>query len=194
MAPQDSAGRIHKQSFIVGRFAKSDAGWISVLTILWGKKVSISVLLIPAVLGVFTRLFIRLRIQRQRPTADDWLLVISLGFLLASIIIMYMEVVERMYLIFAINQGMKDVSIPSNILEIAYLFHLWSDVCLLISWCAFSSVKLSFLFFFRKLIDRFRAWQLYWWVILIYTICVLIYGSLIFFVSCPYFFDPRESE
>ncbi|KAB8218830.1 hypothetical protein BDV33DRAFT_205057 [Aspergillus novoparasiticus] len=172
MAPQDSAGRIHKQDFIV----------------------SISVLLAPAILGVFARFFIRLRIQRQRPSVDDWLLLVALGFLLASIIIMYIEVVDRMYLVFALSKGMRGVSIPSDIVEVAYLFHLWSDVCLLISWCAFSAVKLSFLFFFRKLIDRMRTWQLYWWAILIYTVCVLIYGSLIFFVSCPYFFDPRENQ
>ncbi|PYI27955.1 hypothetical protein BP00DRAFT_352198 [Aspergillus indologenus CBS 114.80] len=171
MAPQDSAGRIPKQSFII----------------------SISVLLVPAILGVFARLFIRLRIQRQRPSTDDYLLVVALGFLLASIIIMYTEVVDRMYLVFAISQGMTDVAIPADIIQVSYLFHLWSDVCLLISWCAFSAVKLSFLFFFRKLIERMKAWQLYWWAIFIYTICVLIYGSLIFFVSCPYFFDPREN-
>ncbi|PYI17224.1 hypothetical protein BO99DRAFT_434777 [Aspergillus violaceofuscus CBS 115571] len=150
MAPQDSAGRIPKHSFII----------------------SISVLLVPAILGVFARLFIRLRIQRQRPSTDDYLLVVALGFLLASIIIMYTEVVDRMYLVFAISQGMADVAIPADIIQVSYLFHLWSDVCLLISWCAFSAVKLSFLFFFRKLIERMKAWQLYWWAIFIYTIWV----------------------
>ncbi|KAJ5793386.1 uncharacterized protein N7503_009364 [Penicillium pulvis] len=171
MAPQDTAGRIPKDGLLA----------------------SISVLLVPAVLGVLLRLFIIIRVQKQRISLDDYLLIVALGFLLASIIIMYAKVIDGMYLTWAIELGMTNVTIPTDIVEVGYKFHLYSDVCLLISWCSFSAVKLSFLFFFKKLIDRMRVWQIYWRMVFAYTVCVLIYGALVFFVSCPFFNSPKEN-
>lgn len=166
--------------------------WLTILLTI--RKASISVLLVPAILGVFLRLFIIIRVQKQRISLDDYLLLVALGFLLASIIIMYTKVVDGMYLIWAVELGMINVTIPADIVDVGYRFHLYSNVCLLISWCSFSAVKLSFLFFFKKLIDRMRVWQIYWRIIFAYTVCVLIYGALVFFVSCPYFYSPKESE
>ncbi|PWY71379.1 hypothetical protein BO83DRAFT_427980 [Aspergillus eucalypticola CBS 122712] len=170
MQPQDYAGRIPRDSFII----------------------SISVLLAPAVLGVLMRLFIRFRVQRQRLSVDDWLLVLALCFLLASIVIMYRKVIDPMYLLVAMELGIKDVAVPADIIEVGYVYHEWSAICLTVSWCAFGAVKLSFLFFFKKLIDRIKPWQIYWWAITVYTAAVLIYGSLIFFLSCPYYYDMRQ--
>ncbi|PYH29383.1 uncharacterized protein BO87DRAFT_410630 [Aspergillus neoniger CBS 115656] len=160
MRPQDYAGRIPRDSFII----------------------SISILLAPAVLGVLMRLFIRFRVHRQRLSVDDWLLVLALCFLLASIIIMYRKVIDPMYLLIAMELGMKDIAIPADIIGVGNAYHVWNSVCLTVSWCAFGA----------KLIDRIRAWQIYWGAITIYTCAVLIYGSLIFFLSCPYFYDIRQ--
>lgn len=140
------------------------------------------------------RLFIRFRVHRQRLSVDDWLLVLALCFLLASIIIMYRKVIDPMYLLIAMELGMKDIAIPADIIGVGNVYHVWNSVCLTVSWCAFGAVKLSFLFFFKKLIDRIRAWQIYWWAITIYTCAVLAYGSLIFFLSCPYYYDIRQCE
>ncbi|KAJ5647169.1 hypothetical protein N7490_003541 [Penicillium lividum] len=98
-----------------------------------------------------------------------------------------------MYLMWAVELGMTNITIPANILDVAYRSHLWSEIFLLISWCSFSAVKLSFMVFFKKLINRMKTWQIYWWVVFTYTVCVLIYGSLVFFISCPYFYSPKEN-
>ena len=41
-------------------------------------------------------------------------------------------------------------------------FHLLSDVYIALSWTMLFAVKFSFMFFFRMLISRFRAMELYW--------------------------------
>ncbi|KAB8078938.1 hypothetical protein BDV29DRAFT_187600 [Aspergillus leporis] len=98
--------------------------------------ISISVLLVLALLSIRLRFLIRFCVQRQRFAIDDGLLLVAVALLL-SIIIMYREVIDQMY-------------------------HMWSIICLTTTWCSFSAVKPSFLFFFfRKLIDRIPHWQIY---------------------------------
>ncbi|KAL4801044.1 hypothetical protein BDV19DRAFT_352616 [Aspergillus venezuelensis] len=170
MSPESNAGRIHKTSFIV----------------------STSFFFGLAVLGVLLRCFIRFRVRKSRIAADDAFLLLAFALLIASMVIMYQEVIDRMYVAYALLIGVEGVVPPADWRDMSSKFHLWSSICLTLVWLSFSAVKLSFLFFFKTLIDRLRSWVIYWWFITIFNVAVLIYGSTIWFISCPYFFDDRE--
>ncbi|PIG86720.1 hypothetical protein AARAC_010734 [Aspergillus arachidicola] len=170
MSPEDRAGRIHKHAFII----------------------STGIFFGLAVLGFLMRFFIRFRIRGERFAVDDGLLLVAFAFLIASMVIMYHTVIDRMYIVYALLLRIEGVVPPGNWRDISSQFHLWSSVCLTLIWLCYSAVKLSFLFFFKKLIDRIRPWLTYWWIITIFNGAVLTYGSIIYFITCPYFFDDRE--
>ena len=57
---------------------------------------------------------------------------------------------------------------------------------LLTSWAAITTVKLSFLALFRRIIDRVRSMVLYWWFVLSYTVLVALYGVSTYLVTFLY--------
>ncbi|PLB45552.1 hypothetical protein P170DRAFT_478509 [Aspergillus steynii IBT 23096] len=138
MAPQDTAGRIPKKSFI-----------------------STSVLLGLTLVGVLVRFLIRFRIQRQRPNVDDGLLAMALALLLISIGFMHEEVIDRMYFIVALQRKVEGVIPSPDWMQVSFQFHKWVTICLMMSWSAIMAVKFSFLFFFKRLIDRIRPWWIF---------------------------------
>ncbi|KAL4966743.1 uncharacterized protein BDV14DRAFT_198552 [Aspergillus stella-maris] len=154
MSPENSAGRIHKTSFIV-----------SIYIFFFGF----------AVLGVLLRCFIRFRVRQSRIAADDTFLLVAFALLIASMIIMYQEVIDRMYVAYSLVIGVEGVVPPADWRDMSSKFHLWSSICLTLVWLSFSAVKLSFLFFFKTLNDRLRPWMIYWWAITIFNVAVLIY-------------------
>lgn len=99
---------------------------------------------------------VRFSVQKQRFQIDDGLLVLAFVFLLASQIIIYTKVVNPVFLMTAIQDEVAGVAIPLNVLEIAEVYHRWTVASLMISWCSISTVKLFFLIFFKRLIERLR--------------------------------------
>ncbi|KAL5342019.1 hypothetical protein BJX70DRAFT_405376 [Aspergillus crustosus] len=172
MRPEDSIGRIQKAAFII----------------------STSFFFGLAVLGVALRCLIRFWVRKDRFAADDALLLVGLAFLIAAMATMYQEVIDRMYLSYALLLGIEGVIPPADWRDMSSRFHLWSSISLTLVWLAFCAVKLSFLLFFRTLISRLRPWLIYWWVITMFNAVVLIYGTTIYFASCPYYFDERELQ
>ncbi|KAH8701391.1 hypothetical protein GQ44DRAFT_664913 [Phaeosphaeriaceae sp. PMI808] len=172
MQPQDYAGRIHKNTFII----------------------STSILLALLLLAVVVRFIIRFRVQKQHFFSDDGFLLVALSGLIVAIVIMYREVIDRMYLVVSLQTGVKGVIPPDNWLEVSHQFHKWVTVCLMLSWCVVMAVKFSFLFFFKRLIDRIQSLCIYWWAVTIYNIGVLGYGVSVYYIGCPYYFDIRELQ
>ena len=103
---------------------------------------------------------------------------------------MYSVTVDRMYLVQALLNGLL-ADIPPDFLQQSYDFHKWITVSLMLAWCAIMAVKFSFLFLFRKLIDRIRPLVIYWWVVTAFNVIVLGYGLSIYYITCPYYDDPR---
>ncbi|KAF2675664.1 hypothetical protein K458DRAFT_381119 [Lentithecium fluviatile CBS 122367] len=174
MAPQDYIGRIHKQAFVG----------------------SSSAILGLTLIGVIARLTIRLVVQKQF-AADDAVLIIGLCTLIAAFVILYTQVIDRMYVIIALQSRLPGFAPPGSITEIMYMgseWHKWVTVTLMLSWCSIMAAKLSILAFFWKLIDRIRFMKIYWLGVFIFNLGVLGYGVSIFILACPYFYDPRELQ
>ena len=54
-------------------------------------------------------------------------------------------------------------------------------------WLVIFSVKMAFLFFFRRLIARLRSLRLWWWVACILTMVAALISVAISWLTCPYF-------
>ncbi|KAE8414444.1 hypothetical protein BDV36DRAFT_265156 [Aspergillus pseudocaelatus] len=171
MAPQDHFGRIHKTAYVV----------------------STAVLLALALAGVVIRCIIRFRMQKQRFQIDDGLFALAVSLLLTSFIIIYDKVIDPMFLLAAMQGEVEGIEIPADWLQVSHNFHKWNAAALILSWCSICAVKFYFLVFFKKLIDRLRFWQMYWWIVAIFNLGQLAFGATVYYLGCP-FWDERELQ
>ena len=111
--------------------------------------------------------------------------------MLSSVAILYSVTVDRMYLVEALILGLPGADIPSDFLHQAIDFLKWATVATTLSWCAIMAVKFSFLYLFRKLIDRIKPLIIYWWVVTAFNVVALGYGVIVYYVACNYYHDPR---
>lgn len=153
-----------------------------------------------ALIGVGVRLIFRIAIQRQF-AVDDAVLILGACTLIAAFVIMYVEVVDRMYMAVALQLGTPGVMPPGNppgdmkaVTQLIYDFHTWVTVTLMLSWCSIMAAKFSFLAFFWKLIDRIHGMKIYWWVVFTLQVGILGYGISVYYLACPYFDDPRACK
>ena len=100
---------------------------------------------------------------------------------------MYSVTVDEMYLVQAMTLQIPGLRIPPDFLQQAYEWHKWITVTLMLSWSAIHAVKFSFLFLFRRLIDRIRLLVVYWWFVVALNVVSLGYGLVIYYITCPYF-------
>jgi heme/copper-type cytochrome/quinol oxidase subunit 2 len=140
------------------------------------------------VLSVAARFYVRLGVQKQI-TIDDGFLIVALCCLISAMSIMYSVTIDRMYLAEAVAVGLPGVDLPPDFLQQAFDFQKWVTITLTLLWCAVMAVKFSFLFFFRKLIDRIRPLIIYWWVVTVFNVAVLGYGSTVYYLACPHYYS-----
>lgn len=76
-----------------------------------------------------------------------------------------------------------------QLIQDSFAFQKWAAVSLTTTWVAINTVKLSFLFLFRRLINRMRSMVIYWWCVLVYTIIVGLWGVSAYIAPCPTFYD-----
>ncbi|KAL8687140.1 MAG: hypothetical protein Q9218_006605 [Villophora microphyllina] len=117
---------------------------------------------------------------------------------------MYSLALDKMYQIqelsaalpFALSIGFPIDDIPrdSEFLQDSYDFLKWTTVSQALAWCSVMAVKFSFLFLFRKLIDRMPPLITYWCFVIAFNIITLGYGMSTYFLYCPYFNDPKLYE
>jgi hypothetical protein len=186
MALYDDAGRISRYAFLV-----------SIYTSLSGKstdcfQASVLSLFALCLIAVFARFYVRIRVQKQLSTDDGFLLfgicslISALGVLLPSM--------DTLYMFEALAYRVPTLKLPPDWRERTFHLHKMSTVALILAWCSIVSVKFSFLFLFRKLIDRIPKMMIYWWVVVIFNAVVAIYGAAICILTCPWFYDDRNRE
>ncbi|KAG7009687.1 short-chain dehydrogenase [Physcia stellaris] len=170
-SPNFQAGRISKHAFVA----------------------STAVFFALCLLSAASRFYIRLRIQKQL-SFDDGFLLFGLCCLVCALVILYTMAIDKMYLVLALTTKLPNAEIPPDFLEQSYDFHKWITITLMLSWSAIMAVKFSFLFLFRKLIDRIKPLTMYWWVVTVFNIAVLGYGVSVYYLACPYYYDPRNFQ
>jgi hypothetical protein len=127
------------------------------------------------------------RIQRQFGL-DDFFSV--LGFLMLTCAMgMLYYYVEEMYVAEAILVREGDFSLSYAAIEESLDYNKWSTVSLILLWLAITSVKLSFLALFRKLVDRIPAMTKYLWFVVAYVVVVAGYGTSVYVQVCPWYYS-----
>lgn len=81
--------------------------------------------------------------------------------------------------------GMKEIEIAD--IESMLVYYKWYNGSMVLTWTAVYSVKLSFMFFFRKLISSVRFLEIYWWVIMGVLIPTWVFSGFFSFWICTDF-------
>jgi hypothetical protein len=192
MSPNDTAGHIDKDAFIVSinkvLRRRSLTNW----------KISTAVLLGCSLLAVLVHFYIRLAVQKH-VGVDDGFLVFAFCCLVVSFTLV-MVTLDNMYLGEAfITVSSKDpgqvVDLPSDFIERIFRFKILITPQGMLAHAAVMGVKFNFLFLFRKLIVRTkRVLNYYWWFVVIFNIGVLGYGISVYYIGCPYYNSFKGSK
>ncbi|KAJ4290922.1 hypothetical protein N0V90_010118 [Kalmusia sp. IMI 367209] len=96
-----------------------------------------------------------------------------------------------MYMLVGLRAGVPGIIPPENMLQESYDLHKWLTVVLMFVWSTLAAVRLSFLLFFKRLIGQVQSLNIFWWITVVFNISSLGCGIVLYFVSCPYYNDPR---
>ena len=136
-----------------------------------------------AVFGVGARFYIRIRIQRTF-SLDDGILLFGLCCLTCAegLLFVYWD---DMYVVEALLMRPAQATFSMNFMDNAFAYQKWVTTSLVLLWMAVASVKFSFLFLFRKLIDRLRPLVIYWWVAVASNLVAVVLGISNYLLACP---------
>lgn len=81
--------------------------------------------------------------------------------------------------------GMKEIELED--IESMPLYFKWYNASMVLTWAAIYSAKLSFMFFYRKLISRVRFLEIYWWAIIGVLIPTAVFSAFFSFWICTDF-------
>lgn len=152
-------------------------------------QASVSVLFAAAIIANIGRVLIRLRYQ-NRLFADDYFLLFGCSALIAAFTltnVMFEDIYFDMGLILGpielVVKESTSVDFKNRILHYQQLSFSAEVLC----WVTIFAVKMSYLLFFRHLVDRTKAHLTYWTV----TVCIVVVSGLFcicsIFISCPHF-------
>lgn len=172
MASYQNVGRISKDAFVV----------------------SMGVLLGLNIVAVASRFYIKRRLVEQF-AADDVCILLTLAGLIIALVLLWVTYIDDMYLVQALLLNELPIAdIPLDIVQRSYHFTKWNAIMLAMTWFSIMFTKFSFLFVFRRLVDRLRFWKIYWWCITGFCAVFLLYGSSQYGWICPYWNSPRASK
>ncbi|KAF2726487.1 hypothetical protein EJ04DRAFT_453258, partial [Polyplosphaeria fusca] len=150
---------------------------------------SSSALLGISIIAISSRCYIRFRIQREFGW-DDAFLLFGLCCLIVGMSLLF-TVIDAMYeaenAIFGTGVAAIDPIEIQSFLNRLVQYCIWSAVALMLMWLSMGCVKICFLAFFKRLIRQMPRLNIYWWITLVFNVAVILYGSTVYFVTCPYF-------
>jgi hypothetical protein len=135
------------------------------------------------VIAAIVRLGVKIRNDR-RLEIDDGFLVVALCCSLAAWVFVW-QIRDLIYLQMEMVLGMKEIELED--LNSMLVYFKWYNASMVLTWMAVYSVKLSFMFFFRKLISRVRPLEIYWWAIMAVLIPSAIFSAFFGFWICTDF-------
>src|SRR6186713_658398 len=113
-----------------------------------------------AVIAFCVRTFIRARIVKQIGT-EDFLLVFAILCLITNTVLFYLTLEDQYEAYDIMSNGPYGPRLLTFIDKLPKSKKI-GDAIATIWWLCLFSVKLAYLFFFRKLIDRLKAFKIWW--------------------------------
>ncbi|CAF9924998.1 hypothetical protein IMSHALPRED_006347 [Imshaugia aleurites] len=170
MSPFDDTGRIHKRPLLISN----------------------SVLFGVCLASVSIRYYVRFFIQKQ-VSIDDGILLFGILCLISAMVLLFIFV-DDLFLVEALEGNTIPADLPVDFLQGVFDFERLVVGALVLTWCAIISVKFSYLFLFRKLIDRLRPMVIYWWVAVVFNALISIYGIIIYAGIRPWYCTTNSVE
>lgn len=138
------------------------------------------------------RFYIRIRLQKQF-SIDDGILLFGIACLVCAMVLLF-TFIDKMYVVGASEAGLPGLVFPLDFLDQAFDFQKLVTVSLILTWCSIVAVKFSYLFLFRKLIDRIRPLVIYWWFVAVFNAMISAYGAAVYIAACPDFYSIEACE
>ena len=154
-------------------------------------KNSIVVLFGICVISASARFYIRIRVQKQL-SLDDGFLLFGIGCFICALAILF-TYIDDMYMTAAFLFRLKDMELSPDFIQKSFDYQKMAAVSLILTWCSIVSVKFSFLFLFRRLIDRIPVMVMYWWFVTVFNVAISGYGAVVYILACPYFYSMKAS-
>lgn len=117
--------------------------------------------------------------MQKQLSLDDGFLLFGICCLTSSFGILF-TFIDNMYLAEAMAFGVQVLEVPSDWVQRVLDYHKKTIVNCVLTWCTIASVKFSFLFLFKRLIDRVRPVVIYWWLVVVFNIAVTGYGAAVY--------------
>lgn len=137
------------------------------------------------------RFYIRIRVQKQL-SLDDAFLLFGICCFICALAILF-TYIDDMYMTAAFLFHFKNMELSPDFVQKSFYYHKMGAVSMTLTWCSIVSVKFSFLFLFRRLIDRVTVMVTYWWFITVFNVAIAGYGAAAYFLACPYFYSLKAS-
>ena len=136
-------------------------------------------------MSVTVRYYVRFFIQKQL-SIDDGILLFGILCLISAMVLLFIFV-DDLFLVEALEGNMYPTDLPVDFLQGVSDLERLLVGAMVLTWCAIISVKFSYLFLFRKLIDRVRSMVIYWWVAVVFNTLISIYGIIIYAGVRPWY-------
>ncbi|KAL8838685.1 MAG: hypothetical protein Q9176_004925 [Flavoplaca citrina] len=91
----------------------------------------------------------------------------------------------------ALSIGFPIEDLPEAFLQPVYEYLKWITINQVLGWCSIVAVKFSFLFLFKKMLDRIPPMITYWWFVVAFNTIAGGYGFSTYFLNCPYYNNPK---
>jgi hypothetical protein len=135
------------------------------------------------VITTTARLGVKLH-KNRRLEIDDGFLVLALCCAVAAWVFVWL-MRDLIYLQMEMVLGMTEIELED--IESMTVYFKWYNASMVLTWFAVYSVKLSFTFFFRKLISGGRSLEIYWWAIIGVLIPSAVFSAFFSFWICTDF-------
>jgi hypothetical protein len=137
--------------------------------------------------SVVARVVLRLRTWR-RLFLDDYFLFLGASFLIATTGMLY-TIYTTLYIDTAI---LADLTVAfaisaTQLQDVVNNAASYTITVIVLCWCATFSVKLSFLAFFKQLINGVPKMRVYYWFMVVFVVVTWAFLVGEAFILCPYF-------
>lgn len=118
-----------------------------------------------------------------------------MGCLIASVSLLFYYIDDMMFIgAFIAGKVHTPIDNAGNWKQRAFRYQEIVVIACCLTWVAIISVKMSFLFLFKRLLSRMETMLVYWYFVLAFTLAISAYGFLVYILPCPYFYDERSCE
>ena len=142
-----------------------------------------------AMLSTISRLGIRFRYQKRLLT-DDYVLLFGCSTLIAAftlVNVVYEDIYFDMFIILGPAEHVYQVSTSPGFVNRILHYQQFAFSAETLCWVTIFAVKISYLLFFRQMLDRLKRLITYWRVTMGIVVISGLFCICSIFISCPHF-------